>query len=157
MDNKDKKVDVYFNLHKKIFSVRHNGRVIEHTDAIQLRDVKYIVNVSGKRRVRKEKKKNVHAFVRGYVCDSVIKDITEWWMDSPELQIRNNSSYNRYEAKYNPYKYDSFVISEDLYTIDRPIYESDYAYLKVMNKKPKVISFLKKISRKDLQGADTVV
>lgn len=153
MDNKDKKVDVYFNLHKKIFSVRHNGRVIEHTDAIQLRDVKYIVNVSGKRRVRKEKRKNVHAFVRGYICDSIIKDITEWWMGSPELEVINDSSYNRYEAKYNPYKYDSFVIGEN----DKPIHKSDYAYLKVMNKKPKVISFLKKTSRKDLQGADTVV
>ena len=154
MINKDKKVDIYFNLHKKTFSVRHNGRVIEHTDAIQLRDVKYIVNVSGKRRVRKEKRKNVHAFVRGYICDSAIfRDTTEWWMDSPELQIRDNSSYNRYEAKYNPYKYDSFVIGEN----DKPIHKSDYAYLKVMNKKPKVISFLKKVSRKDLQDDDTVV
>ena len=62
------KVEVYKNLHKDCFSVRQKGKVIDHikwprdfyvTDAI------LVVQPGGRKRVRKEKVKNVHAFVKG--------------------------------------------------------------------------------------------
>ena len=40
----DKKVDIYFNLHKKVWSVRQSGKVIQHTSFIQVRDPQFIVN-----------------------------------------------------------------------------------------------------------------
>ena len=63
----NRKVDVYFNLHKKTWSVRQGGKVVGHTDQISIKNAQYIVSKKGNERVRREKKKNVHAYVRGYV------------------------------------------------------------------------------------------
>ena len=48
----DKRVQVYFNLHHKIWSVRQNGLVVAHVDSIVLRDPKYVVSAAGNKRVR---------------------------------------------------------------------------------------------------------
>ena len=58
------KVEVYWNLRKKYWSVRHKGKVIKHTRCIRLRDVQWVVQPAGKERVRRENRKNVHAFAR---------------------------------------------------------------------------------------------
>ena len=88
------KVFVYFNLHKKMFSIRdvETGLVVAHTNKIQLEDVQFKVSEAGRQRVLSEKKKNVHAGVVG-------KYFTE-----EELRP-NLFDY----ATYDPYKYDSFV------------------------------------------------
>lgn len=64
-------VEVYWNLHKHVFSVRDRktGLVIGHCDEVRLSNVKFHVNEGGRRRVLRERKKNVHAFVRGNVTD----------------------------------------------------------------------------------------
>lgn len=66
------KVKVYYNLHKKCLSVQtkttKGWRVTEYTDNICLKDVEFKVSESGRKRVLKQKKKNVHAFVIGTVC-----------------------------------------------------------------------------------------
>ena len=61
------RVEVYFNLHKKVFSVRSvmTGRVILHTDKVHISNPKFVVRKSGRDKVLRERKKNVHAFVRG--------------------------------------------------------------------------------------------
>jgi len=90
------KVKVYFNLHKKLFSVQDakTGLVIGHTEAINLNDCTFKVSEAGRQRVIREKKKNVHAFVIGhYVAD----------------QAGNETE----KANYNPYKYSSFVDSNE--------------------------------------------
>ena len=89
------KVDIYYNLHKHCLSVRHKGLVVNHAQDIALENVKFVVSQAGRRRVLEEKRKNVHAFVRGEiramdVCDS-----------EPGHVI-----------KYNPYKYNSFVTED---------------------------------------------
>ena len=43
MIDKNKRVYVYFNLHKKIWSVRQAGKVVDHTKQIMLKDCKYLV------------------------------------------------------------------------------------------------------------------
>ncbi len=91
------KVEVYFNLHKRLWSVRQcsTGRVVLHTDKVHIRDPKFVVRKSGRERVLREGKKNVHAFVRGelsthfYDFDPVYVDYTL--------------------VSYNPYKHDTFV------------------------------------------------
>lgn len=112
-----KKVRVYFNLHKKTFSVqdRKTGLVILHTDKIFLTDVKYNVRQGGREKVLREKKKNVHAFIEGTICDG----------KSVKMPLD--------AVTYNPYKYDSFVIRSS----EKPIYSSEKAVLFVTDKRPK--------------------
>jgi hypothetical protein len=90
------RVEVYFNLHKYLWSVRQcsTGRVILHTDKVHIRDPKFVVRKAGRERVLREGKKNVHAFVRG--------DITYFDDFDPD--------YLDYTlVSYNPYKFDTFV------------------------------------------------
>lgn len=87
------KVDVYRNLHDKTgnkkYSIRQNGLVVGHTNLIYLNDVKFVVNQKGRERVIREKRKNVHAFLRGFITNK----------------------HNRVSKRitYNPYKSNSFV------------------------------------------------
>lgn len=66
------KVYVYFNLHKKVWSIKalegpNKGRVIAHQPSITLTDVQFKVGKAGRLRVLREYRKNVHAGVVGYV------------------------------------------------------------------------------------------
>lgn len=86
------KVKVYFNLHKKLFSIQDakTGLVIGHADSVNLEDVTFKVSEAGRKRVLREKRKNVHAFVIGhYVADKAGDE--------------KNSAY------YNPYKTANFL------------------------------------------------
>lgn len=98
--NHGEKVFVYFNLRKGCFSVRavegkYKGLVVAHSDKIVLSGEVTEFVVSEKRRqvVLKKQQKNVHAGVRGRIDFS--KD---------EYTIQE-------EIKYNPYKYESFIIA----------------------------------------------
>ena len=88
------RVRVYWNLHKKTFSVLDwtgdKGRLYKYTEAIVLLNCKFVVQPAGQARVRKEKKKFVHAFVEGDIC-------TEPTRYQSEL------------VSYNPYFTDGFV------------------------------------------------
>jgi hypothetical protein len=57
------RVEVYFNLHKKLFSVRQGGRVLFHTPCILIHGPRFVVQEGGRQRVIREGRKNVHAFV----------------------------------------------------------------------------------------------
>jgi hypothetical protein len=64
------RVEVYWNLQRKLFSIRLlggpcRGLVCMHTDAVLLEDVTFAVQAAGRARVLREKRKNIHAFVRG--------------------------------------------------------------------------------------------
>lgn len=68
------KVFVYFNLHKKIWSVKaltgaSRGRVIAHCSMVSLVNVEFRVSEAGRQRVLREGRKNVHAGVVGYLTD----------------------------------------------------------------------------------------
>ena len=111
----NKKIEVYFNLHKKIWSVRQSGKVVQHTNFIQIREPQYVVSQKGNERVRREKKKNVHAFVRGYVENRL-----------PVFPRKSTF------ITYNPYKNDSFVERNT----KNSVCSSPYAALEIVNKKP---------------------
>ena len=66
MSNTDR-IRVYYNLHRKCFSVQdyQSGLVIEHTYQLFVTNAMFVVRKSGNERVKKEGKKNVHAFVNG--------------------------------------------------------------------------------------------
>lgn len=100
------RVFVYRNLHKKCYSVKSlkTGRVIAHVDSIDLINVSFRVSQAGRNRVLREKRKNVHAGVVGYV--------------SCPLGAEHSVS-----VTYNPYKFDSFVTKID----ELPIFKADKA------------------------------
>lgn len=95
------RVEVYFNLHKKLFSVRNckTGKVFAHSTHVTVRDPKFVVRQSGRNRVLEERKKNVHAFVRGE-----LEDIYCHGLDDIAKCVSQGE-----EVTYNPYKYETFV------------------------------------------------
>ena len=105
------RVEVYFNLHKKLFSVRDckTGRVVDRVCNIWIEDPEFIVRKAGREKVLREKKKNVHAFVRGRGIQNLLVEDA-----SKILDHREHSQ----EVTYNPYKYDSFVTKHDAKPID---------------------------------------
>lgn len=90
------KVFVYFNLHRRCWSVKalegeNRGRVVAHLDRVQLRDCVFKVSEAGRQRVLREKRKNVHAGVVGRID----QEARHWW--------------GVYEVTYNPYRFSNFV------------------------------------------------
>ena len=83
-----KRSQVYFNLHKRCFSVQQGGKVYAHADGVMLENVRFNVSKAGQRKVRETGRKNVHARV---------SDNTEF--------LKNDW----HTATYNPYKNDTFV------------------------------------------------
>lgn len=104
------KVMVYYNLHKHTFSIQKNGLVVLHADYVKLKNVEFRVRVGGKEKVRKEKSKNVHAFVIG-----TLEDFCEYPCD--DLPIEPEGEV----VTYNPYLYDSFVFKKT----KEPIYNAN--------------------------------
>lgn len=109
------RVDIYFNIHKskqsneKIFSVKDKktNKVVNHlAGGFFIKNAQFIVNESGRQRVLSERKKNVHAFIRGELLFS-------------EIPSKESS------ATYNPYLYSSFV---DTVSKER-VFRSDLVYI----------------------------
>ena len=93
------KVFVYFNLHKKCFSIKAlegamKGRVVAHRDNVLLFHTTFKVSQAGRERVLREKRKNVHAGVVGELIRTNV----------PLVHMPQMVS-----VTYNPYKYESFV------------------------------------------------
>ena len=66
MSNTDR-IRAYYNLHRKCFSVQdyQTGLVTEHTDKLFVTNAMFVVRESGNKKVKREGRKNVHAFVNG--------------------------------------------------------------------------------------------
>lgn len=106
-----KRVRVYRNLHNQCYSVKQNNLVLVHADVVSLEEVKFIVSKAGQKRVRDEKKKNVHAFVEGYVVDSREADNHVDGNKSDEDLFAGKSDW--LSVYYNPYKCDGFTTPTD--------------------------------------------
>ena len=98
-----REVFVYKNLHKNLFSIRdwRTGKVIDHISSCTLVNCKAQVSIRGRNRVRKEKRKNVHAGIRGYFWRDLFRS-TAFLQNHGFIQI-----------KYNPYKDIRFVDAEE--------------------------------------------
>lgn len=106
------KVRVYWNIHKKCYSVQHKGRVIMHCNSfLFLENVTLKVSAKGNARVRSEGKKNVHAFVCGTFVPGGVDVV------GTERAIT-----------YNPYRYTTFVDK----ATEAPVYEAKAARLTVV-------------------------
>ena len=113
----DKRLYVYFNLHKRTWSIRQSGKIIGHHGLIFLKDCRFLVSKAGQARVRREGKKNVHAGVSGYLAMNV-------GFPHHEKHI---------SVKYNPYKNDTFVQDDG-----QAVTESEWVRMQVLDGKPRV-------------------
>lgn len=100
MNNDGLQVDCYLNINKECVSVRaregvDEGRIIRHVDCAVVEDVEFVVQPAGRERVRREGRKNVHAFVRGIY--------------RPEGTVEGETT----PVTYNPYEHDQFVTRTD--------------------------------------------
>jgi hypothetical protein len=98
-----KPVRVYRNLHKKCVSVRQGGIVRCHATNVVLKDCRFIVSEAGQKRVRAEGKKNVHAFIEGFVQDA-----------RKSLELLD---FGWHAVYYNPYETDRWVMSNYCYDV----------------------------------------
>ena len=92
MSNTDR-IRAYYNLHRKCFSVQdyQTGLVTEHTDKLFVTNAMFVVRKSGNEKVKREGRKNVHAFVNG------IRQ-SEWVAPTMDFQ----------EVAYNPHTMNFF-------------------------------------------------
>jgi hypothetical protein len=110
------RVFVYFNLHKKVFSIRalegpERGRVVGHRSQLTLTNVTFRVSEAGRQRVLREQRKNVHAGVVGQ------------WFGHVDQAVIDQATTG---VTYNPYRYSSFVYRDD----QQPITTASAAHLK---------------------------
>ena len=88
-----KPIRAYRNLHRKCISIKQDGIVRCWSTNVVLENCKFIVSKAGQKRVRDEKKKNVHAYVQGALAKVRETDfLTDDWT----------------ESYYNPYHTDTF-------------------------------------------------
>ncbi|MGI9357913.1 MAG: hypothetical protein ACR2ON_00750 [Paracoccaceae bacterium] len=97
--------------------MKQSGLVKAHALEVNLYSCTIKVSRSGQERVRREKRKNVHAGIRGYLepyhfglsheaeLNDEAKTFQRAWEGLPNSEMR--------EITYNPYKYNSFVHVDD--------------------------------------------
>jgi len=99
------RAQVYYNLHKKTFSIQQAGRVKAHSDGIVLDDVRFLVGKAGQAKVRETGRKNVHARVSGVdaeiMPDHRVRTVPE------RLSAYLATGWRI--ASYNPYVTDTFI------------------------------------------------
>ena len=95
------KVFVYYNLHRKLWSIKalegdNKGKVIAHRHDVVLHKPKAKVSEAGRQRVLREQRKNVHAGVKGTLVHTV---------ENRQTPIEFAGT----PVTYNPYKFNTFV------------------------------------------------
>lgn len=131
------RVFVYRNLSNGMWSVKalegeHAGKVVLHAHNVSLGGTKGIrqgkpgiefrVSEAGRQRVLREKQKNVHAGVVGYMFHAVVDTerypvgghAVELPEDSNALECTPPGHPAYREVTYNPYKFEQFVFADTL-------------------------------------------
>lgn len=98
-------VRVYFNLHKKLFSIQRKEkgkgwRVDRHVQNVLLGSPRFVVYESGRQRTLSERSRNVHAYVEGRVLAVWNQKVGDGFM----RRLSNEMDY----VSYNPYRHDRF-------------------------------------------------
>lgn len=139
------KARVYFNLHRKLWSVQiknAQGRwyVAFHAQTVQLEGVRWIVSEAGRQRVVRERRKNVHAFCTGTVVGmwgaTVARDIRNVPV-LKRLAAMQQADPGKWEpVRYNPYETLTFMAR------GKPLDTSPHAFLGTDGNKPLVFACL---------------
>jgi len=57
--------EIYYNINKRVFSIRAKKTPVTYTVAARVDLPKFVVREGGRQQVLREKQKNVHAFIKG--------------------------------------------------------------------------------------------
>jgi len=109
------RVFVYFNLHRKCWSIKalegeNKGRVIGHAKGVYLSDVRPKVSEAGRQRVLREKRKNVHAGLTGNLM--CVTDDSNLWRRYPYIGSYHHT-LGATRITYNPYRCGHFTLKND--------------------------------------------
>lgn len=127
-----KTVDVYRNLHTGLWSVRQGGVVRCHIDRLFMYGCRMVVSQNGRQRVLEEGRKNVHAVIRGKVCDDKNAKII--------IDYVTTVGIREFDIVYDPYQHDSFMgycEDSDL----EPVHSAGYVDLD-SSRCPRVVGYL---------------
>lgn len=99
-------VKVYYNLNLKCLSVidMDTGRLYCHGNYIEITNASFKVQQSGRRRVLRENKKNVHAYIKGKFHDHSDDSV-----DPGDFPPRWSVSDRTGRATYDPYRHKHFM------------------------------------------------
>ena len=106
---------IYWNLHKKCFSVKYQGRVIAYANRILAAHVEFRISEAGRQRVLREKRKNVHAYMvcdlNDLNCDSIRNERSCSVLDWPVTTdlIAKHVREDGEAVRYNPYECGQFT------------------------------------------------
>ena len=126
------RVEVYRNLRTGTWSERrlNTGRVERHPLWVTMSNVTFAVQPAGRDKVRREGRKNVHAFVRGDRATSSPLTIRQYLSPMPMGQTVNDLTHRLRKsgfrkATYNPYENDTFIDVDS----GEPVLEAAFAEL----------------------------
>ena len=115
------KVDIYRNLNipkddpcKWSVLDRSNRKVVDRVQTAHVKDVKFVVQPAGRKRVLEEQRKNVHAFIRGELTDDRFMAV------------------GLVKVIYNPYEYNHFIRTDNgeaIYEWDKVLFTIHGAYI----------------------------
>jgi hypothetical protein len=102
---------VYKNLHNGKWSIKNKkGLVVGHADSVTMVLVEPTVSEAGRQRVIREKKKNVHAYMIGFVSRvSGFMRYKDRELHTTEYITNLRDVVRLIELSYNPYKGGTFV------------------------------------------------
>ena len=121
------KVFVYYNLHRKLWSIKalagpEKGKVIERSDHVRLQDVAPKVSEAGRQRVIREQRKNVHAGLVGHIAPQ---------------NVHLGPFSDKHKISYNPYKSGNFYYTQE----PNRIYTGSKIAVLLATDKPEVYTF----------------
>ncbi len=127
------RVEVYWNLSRNCWSIRDvaTGRIHAHADKVSVRGAQFVVQPAGRKRVLRERKKNVHAFVRGELAVFSSEGIEGEWLAATPRQWS--------AVTYNPYQDESFMRLEKGQRVE-PIKWSPFVEMGITLDKPTVFA-----------------
>ena len=104
-------VSIYRNLHNGLISIKSasSGLVLGHAKSVDIAWADFVVNEAGRQRVLKEKQKNVHAYVKGLLLNTIGFKPYKGRSLGPVYGALD-TIHKVTIVSYNPYKAPHFVI-----------------------------------------------
>lgn len=111
---------IYRNLNRgKVFSIKHRGKVIDRREMIEAFGVEFRVSRTGRERVLREGKRNVHAFAVAEAYGSAIQG-----GDQPV------DTSTMVPVWYNPFKTEQFRAGDiDIFNADRVLFADGKCFI----------------------------
>jgi len=104
-------VSVYRNLHNGLISIKSDssGLVLGHAKSVDIVGADFVVNEAGRQRVLKDRQKNVHAYVKGLLLNTIGFKPYKGRSLGPVYGALD-TIHKVTVVSYNPYKAPHFVI-----------------------------------------------